>query len=1448
MPMLTHQPIHPIQSNQQKQSPLWLYHQAHGWHYLFAASGSVGVCASIELAPLWWQRPSGWLRQSALLATAGRGYLAWSEGRILWGWQVQADPLLPLLRLPRRRWLRQASALFCLAWVLQSALMHAAMALPTGWEVVEGQVSFHMDGTTLNVTSQSTQAIVNYQSFNVGAGETVNFLFTSPAASLLNRVVGGEATSIMGTITANGGTVLLSNTAGVSFGNTANVQVGNLMATCLQMSNADYLNQQWTLRQAEGLPSALVSNEGTITTETGGSVVLAGGAVANTGTITAPGGHVALAVGDQVTVSMGNVNLQVTVDEALKQQVQGLQSAIAHHGRIDAKTVELQAKLTESLYSRAVNTTGIIQATTLANDGGHIRVLAEGGGATVQHSGVMDASAQTGGKDGGTVTLVADNLIQQGEISADALSEGTAGEIRLTAAQDTQLEAGSLLSARGLGANSHGGEVVVWSDGDTHYQPNARIDVRGGDVSGNGGFVEVSAKDTVDFRGTTQLGAVAGSSGRLLIDPTDFTIDGSNIAALTSVDGNIDIWATRDITVYSNPHFALQGSGETVTLRAGRDLTVHSSLSTAGGNLNLYADADTTDMGGTLPDNVGNLTLNGAVSTNNGNANLTGVNISFNNGFNAGSGTINATSHGNGNVVANRDVRTTGTVNLTATGTGNVTTDWWMGYVIGNTVNMTADQGHIMNMVQASNLSTNTNGWSWIGLDNNWNTTNIGNSTAGQGYTLEPWSAYPVFNGTLTASQININTVWGADINAAMTATSGNIQLIGDTDFNDPNTSDWFRINAPLVAQNGSIIIQTPSIAINNQVQANNGSVSIYNTTNKAIEVGANIASNSDNASRLHLSASELGQIQTNHLYVGNTSRGGGLTVTGNLDTASTLPYTLTLRNQGNITSNNFALNGSTSRPIHLNASTTGNIIVNAFGDNMPIKLGNVTANNATFTYPWSGSYWNTGSDLLVNGNINLQGNFYADWNGARINIGNTTSNTANVLGSFTLTGGSQDPLIRSQIQAGSFSFGSVCGLDLYGSVTTTNGGITLTADTDNGLSWDPIRLYSGSFLNTSSNNGTIAIQGPLLQIDNGASINAGNGTVELRVANSAGHTTQIGSAVDNFWADDATTTDISLAELQRINAGTVVIGTPTSLGSMRLLNGLDISSAGLDYNLTLRAQNTIDLGQGQMTLGNNTLTVESTNGNLTGNWSVSSQAGNMVLNAPNGQVSTGLASQWGTGQLLVNGLNQTANLYPKALPVNLIQMTAAASGNLINTMPEQPRNVSPASGPLPVNLFPEGAGNITTSSAVTVGTGGTGTGVEQPAVSQWEGVRSGSLEAIVNTQGSTQGNLSPSPASSSQAQEASVGKSPAAKASALPLASGGQGAAEPTTTQINSPEGESTTNSPEDSTERLLPGNGNLSSSGGEDTTPGLELLRKSSQDTQTQMNQLVARYFAGV
>ena len=170
----------------------------------------------------------------------------------------------------------------------------AAKAQPTGGSVVAGQAQISAAGANTLINQTTSKAIINWQSFSVGQGSSVQFNQPNASAITLNRVTGTSPSTIDGAIRANG-QVWLLNPNGLLFGNGATINVGGLLATTSDIADQDFMAGRYNFSSTGGKGS--VSNSGTITAANGGSVVLSSPSVVNKGLIQAtcrpcrPGRH-----------------------------------------------------------------------------------------------------------------------------------------------------------------------------------------------------------------------------------------------------------------------------------------------------------------------------------------------------------------------------------------------------------------------------------------------------------------------------------------------------------------------------------------------------------------------------------------------------------------------------------------------------------------------------------------------------------------------------------------------------------------------------------------------------------------------------------------------------------------------------------------------------------------------------------------------------------------------------------------------------------------------------------------------------------------------------------------------------------------------------------------------------------------------------------------------------
>src|SRR5215472_17151230 len=351
-----------------------------------------------------------------------------------------------------------------------AALPSSAQQLPTGGSVAAGNVSI---GTpqhgTLNINQSTSQAIINWNTFSVGAGCIVNFNQPGVSSATLNRVTSSTPSSIAGTINAPG-TVMLVNPNGIAITKSGVINTGSFVASTLGIKNEDFLAGKYNF-QGNGA-SAPVTNRGTINVSNGGFVALLGGRVSNSGVINAKLGKVGLGSGEMATIDLsgdGFMSVAVPSDQLHNLRDGHGRPLVSNSGKINANggTVVLSAATAKNAFQQAVNVPGSIRANSVGVRAGKI-VLNGGDGGIVNVGGTLAAN---GGKrgSGGSITVAGAKISVPGKIAANGRN---GGQIAVTST-------GNLSVAGKVSAKGRTGE-------------GGRIDLAGKDIALTGAKVNAS--------------------------------------------------------------------------------------------------------------------------------------------------------------------------------------------------------------------------------------------------------------------------------------------------------------------------------------------------------------------------------------------------------------------------------------------------------------------------------------------------------------------------------------------------------------------------------------------------------------------------------------------------------------------------------------------------------------------------------------------------------------------------------------------------------------------------------------------------------------------------------------------------------------------------------------------------------------------------------------------
>ena len=494
---------------------------------------------------------------------------------------------------------------------IYSALCSAAPAIAqivpaadgTG-TVVMSEAASNESHTRFNIEQGSLSAdertqFHSFESFSLQAGETANFIAPESVRNILTRVSGGDRSIINGQLQiadpaqAN---LFLLNPAGVLFGPEATVNLpANLTVTtadAIQFEQGSFSSTQAnTYTAISGSPTgefvfsegALetaghLQNEGNLTLSPNASLSLIGRTVENSGTLAAPEGQIVLAAipeAGTVRISQHNQLLSLEIDattpawnkQSALQQRSSTLNPLSIPALLTSPSPDAAARL-------SVTSNGTAQLTA--------DPLPKG---STQVSGRLSTSTNAADSLGGEINILGRQIsLTDATLSANSPSAG--GTIRiggdyqgqgpLFTADQTLIDSSTEISADATAAGN-GGRIIVWANDTTQYLGD--ISAAGGNMAGDGGFIEVSGKKNLNFQGTADTRAPYGNIGSLLLDPENITIVNGFTATDDSQLNDGAVFATEgtEFTLAERTLANLSGS-TAVTLEATNNITVQPLL------------------------------------------------------------------------------------------------------------------------------------------------------------------------------------------------------------------------------------------------------------------------------------------------------------------------------------------------------------------------------------------------------------------------------------------------------------------------------------------------------------------------------------------------------------------------------------------------------------------------------------------------------------------------------------------------------------------------------------------------------------------------------------------------------------------------------------------------------------------------------------------------------
>ncbi len=431
----------------------------------------------------------------------------------------------------------------------------SAEANPSGGNVTQGLGTITSIGNVETINTTTANTFINWNSFNIGVGDTTTFVEPSASSVVWNHIDGsGGMSQIMGSLNANG-YVILQNSSGFMVGGSATINAHGLIMTTAGVRPPDLSSGgAWQFNAPP--PTIPIINYGKINISGGGSAFLIADNIQNNGTITADqGGKIGLYAGKKVLVSMSPDGRGLSVQVTLPQ------GSVDNEGNLiaDGGTIAAQAQ--------SVNQNGLAQANAVQNINGVVELVASDN-LTIGPSSDIEANGDTTSGNpspGGFVVLQSGNTYSDtptSVVNVSGQNGGQDGIVEVIGNGTIQSTIGSTFATlvNPSDITLSGNPTDTTSD---PANPNFNV----ADLS-NYGQIDLHALDTIELSTLWYLNN-PGATGSLTLQAEN----NLNVDSGAGIDST-----TIDPSSYWN-----------INLAAGNDLTYNGDLQTDNGNVNLTA-------------------------------------------------------------------------------------------------------------------------------------------------------------------------------------------------------------------------------------------------------------------------------------------------------------------------------------------------------------------------------------------------------------------------------------------------------------------------------------------------------------------------------------------------------------------------------------------------------------------------------------------------------------------------------------------------------------------------------------------------------------------------------------------------------------------------------------------------------------------------------------------